>query len=140
MVFTPVQHVDERGGFCELVRTIDSGQFSVSYSKPGIFRGNHYHHTKMERFIVIKGQAKITFRHIVTDEMKEYYVSGDNLQIVTIPVGYTHKIENIGKDEMILFLWCNELFDEKHPDTYAEEVENEKAKSNGRSRNKTRNN
>ena len=140
MVHTPVQHIDQRGGFCELVRTLDSGQFSVSFSKPGIFRGNHYHHTKMERFIVIKGKAKITFRHILTNEMKEYYVSGDELQIVTIPVGYTHKIENIGEDEMILFLWCNELFDEKHPDTYFEEVENGKVKSNGRSRNKARNN
>lgn len=122
MVFTPTQHIDNRGGFCELVRTLDSGQFSVSYSKPGIFRGNHFHHTKMERFIVIRGKAKITFRHILTNEMKEYYVDGENLQIVTIPVGYTHKIENIGKDEMILFMWCNELFDENHTDTYFEEV------------------
>ena len=122
MVFTPVMHTDNRGGFCELVRTLDSGQFSVSYSKPGIFRGNHFHHTKMERFIVIKGKAKITFRHVVTNEKKEYIVSGDKLQIVTIPVGYTHKIENIGRSEMILFLWCNELFDETHPDTYFEEV------------------
>ena len=122
MVFTPIEHIDNRGGFCELVRTIDSGQFSVSFSKPGIFRGNHYHHTKMEKFIVIRGQAKITFRHILTNETKEYLVSGDKLQIVTIPVGYTHKIENIGNDEMILFLWCNELFDESHPDTYYEEV------------------
>lgn len=122
MVFTPTQHIDNRGGFCELVRTLDSGQFSVSFSKPGIVRGNHFHHTKMERFIVIKGKAKITFRHVITNEIKEYFVSGDELKIVTIPVGYTHKIENIGDDEMILFLWCNELFDESHPDTYFEEV------------------
>ena len=140
IVFTPVQHVDQRGGFCELVRTLDSGQFSVSFSKPGIFRGDHYHHTKMEKFIVIRGKAKITFRHILTNEMKEYYVSGDELKIVTIPVGYTHKIENIGNDEMILFLWCNELFDERHPDTYAEEVENGKVKGNGCCGNKTGNN
>ncbi len=126
MVTTPVQHVDQRGGFCELVRTLDSGQFSVSFSKPGVFRGDHFHYTKMERFIVIKGTAKITFRHILTNEMMEYLVSGDKLQIVTIPVGYTHKIENIGNDEMILMLWCNELFDEKHPDTYAEKVVLEK--------------
>ena len=122
MVFTPIEHLDNRGGFCELVRTLDSGQFSVSFSKPGIFRGNHFHHTKMEKFIVIRGRAKITFRHILTNQKQEYIVSGDKLQIVTIPVGYTHKIENIGDDEMILFLWCNELFDEKHPDTYIEEV------------------
>ena len=122
MVFTPTQHVDNRGGFCELVRTLDSGQFSVSFSKPGIFRGNHFHHTKMERFIVIRGKAKISFRHVITNEKKEFIVSGDELKIVTIPVGYTHNIENIGDDEMILFLWCNELFDENHPDTYQEEV------------------
>ena len=123
MVFTPVQHVDHRGGFCELVRTMDSGQFSVSFSKPGVFRGNHYHHTKMERFIVIKGKAKISFRHVVTGERKEFYVSDKELKIVTIPVGYTHNIENISDGEMILFLWCNELFDENHPDTYAEEAQ-----------------
>lgn len=122
MVFTPVQHVDHRGSFCELVRTKDSGQFSVSYSKPGVIRGNHYHHTKMEKFIVIKGKAKITFRNIVTNEKMEYFVSEDNLQIVTIPVGYTHNIENISDGEMILFIWCNELFDEAHPDTYYEEI------------------
>lgn len=123
MVHTPKVNTDERGSFSELVRTMDSGQFSVSYSKPGVFRGNHFHHTKMERFIVIKGKAKITFRDIITDEMKEYFVDDSKLQIVTIPVGYTHSIENIGDDEMILFLWCNELFDEKHPDTYYEEVQ-----------------
>ena len=122
MVFTPVEHVDDRGAFCELVRTNDSGQFSVSYSKPGIVRGNHYHHTKMEKFIVIKGKAKITFRNIVTNEKMEYYVSEEKLQIVTIPVGYTHNIENIGNSEMVLFIWCNELFDESHPDTYFEEI------------------
>ena len=128
MVTSAEKKVDQRGAFCELVRTLDSGQFSISYSKPGIVRGNHYHHTKMERFIVIKGKAKITFRHILTNEMKEYYVDDENIQIVTIPVGYTHMIENIGDKEMILMLWCNELFEEKHPDTYYEEVNNDNQK------------
>lgn len=115
-------HIDDRGAFSELVKTLDSGQFSVSYSKPGVIRGNHYHHTKMERFIVIKGKAKIKFRHVITNEEHEYNVDDSKLQIVTIPVGYTHSIENVGDDEMILFLWCNEIFEENHPDTYAEEV------------------
>lgn len=122
MIQASEKHEDERGAFSELVKTLDSGQFSVSYSKPGVIRGNHYHHTKMERFIVIKGQAKIKFRHIITNEQYEYNVDDSKLQIVTIPVGYTHSIENIGPGEMILFLWCNEIFDEDHPDTYYEEV------------------
>jgi UDP-2-acetamido-2,6-beta-L-arabino-hexul-4-ose reductase len=122
MVFTPVMNVDQRGSFTELIRTIDSGQFSISISKPGIFRGNHYHHTKMEKFIVVKGSAKITFKHVVTGELKEYYVDDKVLKIVNIPVGYTHKIENIGNDDMILLLWCNELFDKEKPDTYFCEV------------------
>ena len=112
------KHVDERGYFTELVRTIPAGQFSISFSKPGIVRGNHYHHTKMERFIVVKGKAKITFESVVDNTRKEFLVDDSNIQIVTIPVGYTHNIENIGDDEMILVMWCNELFDEKKPDTY----------------------
>ena len=112
------KHVDERGSFTELVRTIPAGQFSISFSKPGIVRGNHYHHTKMERFIVVKGKAKITFESVVDNTRKEFLVDDSNIQIVTIPVGYTHNIENIGDDEMILVMWCNELFDEKKPDTY----------------------
>lgn len=112
------KHVDERGSFTELVRTFTSGQFSISTSKPGVIRGNHYHHTKMERFIVVKGKAKITFESVIDNTRKEFYVDDSNIQIVTIPVGYTHNIENIGDDEMILILWCNELFDEKRPDTY----------------------
>ena len=112
------KHVDERGSFTELVRTIPAGQFSISFSKPGIVRGNHYHHTKMERFIVVKGKAKITFESVVDNTRKEFLVDDSNIQIVTIPVGYTHNIENIGDDEMILVMWCNELFDENKPDTY----------------------
>jgi UDP-2-acetamido-2,6-beta-L-arabino-hexul-4-ose reductase len=122
MVFTPKMNIDQRGSFTELIKTIDSGQVSVSVSKPGVFRGNHYHHTKMEKFIVIKGTAKITFKHVITGEIKEYLVDDKELKIVNIPVGYTHKIENTGNDEMILLLWCNEIFDPNTPDTYAMEV------------------
>ncbi len=122
LAFGVKKNVDERGSFTELVRTLDSGQFSISFSKPGIIRGNHYHHTKMERFIVVKGKAKISFKSIITDEYIEFTVSDEDIKIITIPVGYTHNIENVGTDEMILILWCNELYDSNHPDTYFKEV------------------
>lgn len=121
-------NIDDRGSFTELIRTSDSGQFSVSFSKPGIVRGNHYHHTKLERFIVIKGTAKVNFTHVVTGENIEFIVSGDKIEAITIPVGYTHSIENIGNDEMILAIWCNELFDEKYPDTYFKKTDTENVK------------
>ena len=118
------KNIDERGSFTELVRTNDSGQISISFSKPGIVRGNHYHHTKLERFIVVKGKAKIGFTNILdTNDSYEFIVDDKNIEIVTIPVGYTHNIENIGEDEMILAIWCNELFDKEYPDTYFKVVD-----------------
>ncbi len=116
------KNVDERGSFTELVRTDECGQFSISVSKPGIVRGNHYHHTKLERFIVIKGKARISFSSVVNDDSYSFEVDDSDIKIVTIPVGYTHNIENIGDSEMILAIWCNELFDEKNPDTYFQKV------------------
>lgn len=127
MAVSAVKNVDERGSFTELARTFTSGQFSISFSKPGIVRGNHYHHTKLERFIVVKGKARIGFTHIMTGESYSFEVSDENIQIVTIPVGYTHNIENIGDDEMILAIWCNELFDKENPDTYFKTVNLESA-------------
>ena len=117
-----VKNVDDRGAFIELMRTYDSGQFSVSFSKPGIVRGNHYHHTKLERFIVIKGKAKISFSSVINDDCYSFIVDDSDIKIVTIPVGYTHNIENIGEEEMILAIWCNELFDKNKPDTYFKKV------------------
>lgn len=116
------KHEDERGSFTELLHTKDSGQFSISTTKPGITRGNHYHHTKVEEFIVLKGEAVIRMRKIDSNEVYEVKVSGDKVQAVTIPVGYTHSITNTGKDEMILGIWCNEIFDNNNPDTYYMEV------------------
>jgi len=116
------KNVDERGSFTELVRTKECGQFSVSFSKKGIVRGNHYHHTKLERFIVIKGKAKISFSSVINDDKYSFIVDDKDIKIVTIPVGYTHNIENIGDEEMILILWCNELFDKEKPDTYYRKV------------------
>ncbi len=112
-------NVDERGSFTELIRSFDSGQVSISFSKPGVIRGNHYHNTKIERFIVVKGKAKISFENIVNKkDSYNFEVTEKKLQIITIPIGYTHKIENIGDNEMILIIWCNELYDETKPDTY----------------------
>lgn len=121
-VTTTKKNVDERGSFTELVRTKECGQFSISFSKPGIVRGNHYHHTKLERFIVVKGKAKIGFTSVVDNSSYEFIVDDSEIKVVTIPVGYTHNIENIGDDEMILAIWCNELFDKEKPDTYFKEV------------------
>ncbi len=128
MYSSAIKNTDERGSFTELVRTFDSGQFSVSISKPGVVRGNHYHNTKMERFIVIKGKAKITFTSIINNDSYEFFVDDTGIKIVTIPVGYTHNIVNIGDDEMILAIWCNELFDKEHPDTYFKAVDEDNVK------------
>ena len=115
------EHRDNRGVFCELIRTKEAGQVSVSTTNPEIVRGCHYHNTKMERFIVIKGKAKIEFEHVIDHNKYEFIVSGDKLQYVTIPVGYQHSINNIGDDELVLILWANELFDPNIPDTYVME-------------------
>lgn len=121
-VTTTVKNVDERGSFTELVRTKECGQFSISFSKKGIVRGNHYHHTKIERFIVVKGKAKISFSSVIDDSKYSFIVDDSEIKVVTIPVGYTHNIENIGDEEMILAIWCNELFDKEKPDTYYRKV------------------
>lgn len=123
MATTTIKNTDERGAFIELMRTNECGQFSVSFSKSGIVRGNHYHHTKMERFIVIKGKAKISFSSVIDEnDTYSFIVDDSEIKIITIPVGYTHNIENIGNDEMILAIWCNELFDKEKPDTYFKKV------------------
>jgi len=116
-------HCDERGAFTELVKTRNSGQFSISTSKPGITRGNHFHHTKNEKFIVIKGEAVIRFRDIRSDDVFEYPVSGTQPEVVDVPPGYTHNITNTGSGEMILAIWVNEAFDPANPDTYFEQVQ-----------------
>lgn len=113
---------DNRGLFAEIIRTKSAGQFSVNIAKPGITKGNHWHHTKNEKFLVVKGNASIKFRRPFDDEVIEYIVSDENLQVVDIPCGYTHNITNIGTEDMIFFIWCNECFDKDNPDTYFLEV------------------
>lgn len=109
---------DERGSFTEIIRTADRGQFSVNVAKPGITKGNHWHHTKNEKFLVVSGRGVIRFRKPESDEVLEYFVSGEKLEVVDIPVGYTHNIENIGDCDLVTFMWCNECFDPEHPDTF----------------------
>jgi UDP-2-acetamido-2,6-beta-L-arabino-hexul-4-ose reductase len=125
--FLPVQsfsyaakmHGDTRGVFVEMLKTPDSGQFSFFTAHPGITRGGHYHHTKTEKFLVIKGKARFKFRHVQTGETHQLDTSGDKAEIVETVPGWTHDITNIGSDEMIVMLWANEVFDRQRPDTFA---------------------
>jgi len=115
-------NIDDRGSFTEILRTPDRGQFSVNISKPGITKGNHWHNTKNEKFLVVSGKGVIRFRKPDETEVYEYFVSGDKLEVVDIPVGYTHNIENLGECDMVTFMWCNECFDPDRPDTFFEPV------------------
>lgn len=116
-------NVDDRGSFTEFIKTPDRGQVSVNISKPGITKGNHWHHTKNEKFLVVSGQGVIRFRHVGSEEIIEYSVSGDRLEAVDIPTGYTHSISNTGTTDLVTVMWCNEIFDPENPDTFFESVE-----------------
>ena len=121
-------NMNQHSSFTEIIRTLDRGQFSVNISKPGITKGNHWHHTKNEKFLVVSGHCLIQFRKIDSDEIITYDVSGEKLEVVDIPCGYTHSITNIGDTDSVTFMWCNECFDPNHPDTFFLEVKkNEKA-------------
>ena len=115
-------NVDQRGSFTEFIRTPDRGQVSVNVSKPGITKGNHWHHTKNEKFLVVSGKGVIRFRKLESAEVIEYFVNGEKMQVVDIPVGYTHNIENLGNTDMVTIMWVNEPFDSETPDTYYLEV------------------
>jgi len=110
---------DPRGVFVEMLKTPEAGQFSYFTAHPGITRGGHYHHSKTEKFLVIKGKANFRFRQVVTGEFYELETCGESPTIVETVPGWTHDITNIGEDEMIVMLWANEIFDREHPDTYA---------------------
>jgi len=113
---------DERGFFAELIRSPFFGQVSVSRTKPGVTRGNHWHNTKVEKFVVIEGEAIISLRRIDSDEVVEYHVSGNDIRIVDIPPGCTHNIKNTGSTDVLTIFWSNEIFDPKKPDTQINEV------------------
>ena len=117
-------NVDERGSFTELLKTNNCGQFSVNISKPGITKGQHWHNSKWELFIVVKGKALIQERKIGTDEVIEFTVSGDKLEAVHMLPGYTHNIINLSDTEdLVTLMWANEMFDKNKPDTFSEEVD-----------------
>jgi UDP-2-acetamido-2,6-beta-L-arabino-hexul-4-ose reductase len=115
-------HGDPRGVFVEMLKTPDTGQFSFFTAGPGITRGGHYHHSKTEKFLVIKGRARFRFRHMLTGEQHELFTRGEKAEIVETVPGWTHDITNVGEEEMIVMLWANEIFDRQRPDTIAAEL------------------
>ncbi len=114
---------DNRGVFAEVLKTKDAGQFSFFTAHPGITRGGHYHHTKTEKFLVVKGEARFDFRNIITNELYTLFTTSDNPEIVETVPGWAHDITNIGDEEMIVMLWANEIFDKQKPDTIAQPVQ-----------------
>ena len=112
---------DNRGSFTECFKT-KQGQVSVNVCKPGITKGNHYHNTKVEKFLVVKGKGIFEFRKVGTDEVISYNLSSKSLKVLDIPPGYTHNFTNTGKSDLIVLIWCNEKFNKRKPDTYFEKV------------------
>lgn len=115
-------NVDHRGIFAEFIRTPERGQVSINISKPGVSKGNHWHHSKNEKFLVVSGEGLIRLRKIGSDEMIEYRVSGEKLQVIDIPPGYIHSIVNVGDSNLVTVMWANECFEPDKPDTYYLEV------------------
>lgn len=121
--YMPKTNINERGSFTELVKTLNCGQFSVNISKPGVTKGEHWHNTKWELFVVVSGKALIQERRIDSDDVVEFEVSGDKIEIVHMLPGYTHNIINLSQDEdLVTFMWANEIFDPQKPDTFCTKV------------------
>ncbi len=118
-LYSVPSHEDARGVFVEMLKTPDCGQFSYFTAHPGVTRGGHYHHSKTEKFLVIKGKAHFRFRHMLEHEVFDLVVSGDLPSIVETIPGWAHDITNIGDEEMLVMLWANEIFDRANPDTYS---------------------
>jgi UDP-2-acetamido-2,6-beta-L-arabino-hexul-4-ose reductase len=112
-------HGDARGLFVEMLKTPEAGQFSYFTAHPGVTRGGHYHHTKTEKFLVIKGRARFGFRNMLTNDVHYIETNGEQPQIVDTVPGWTHDITNIGSEELVVMLWANEIFDRGNPDTIA---------------------
>ena len=117
--YSLVKRTDERGSLAELLKSPHFGQIFISRTKPGITRGNHWHDSKVEKFCVVEGEAVIRFRSVQNGSVVSYPVRGDEFQVVDIPPGYTHSIENVGKTELVVLFWSDALFDQNFPDTYA---------------------
>lgn len=123
VAFDLKMNIDNRGSFTELLKTVDHGQFSVNISKPGITKGQHWHNSKWEFFIVVSGHGLIQERKIGTDDIIEFEVSGEKIQAVHMLPGYTHNIINLSETEnLVTLMWANEMFDPNHPDTFSEPV------------------
>ena len=123
IAFPLKMNMDARGSFTELLKTRNAGQFSVNISKPGITKGQHWHNSKWEFFMVVSGHGLIQERKIGTDEVLEFEVSGEQIEAVHMLPGYTHNIINLSNTEnLVTLMWANEPFDPAHPDTYHEEV------------------
>lgn len=118
-----VVHEDVRGSFAEILKSADRGQVSVNVAKPGVEKGNHWHHTKNEKFVVVSGKACVRFRQYGGTEIIEYHVSGNELTILDIPTGYVHSILNEGDTDLVTLMWCNECYNPGKPDTFAENVD-----------------
>lgn len=124
MIYDLRMNVDQRGSFTEIIRTAERGQMSVNISKPGITKGEHWHHTKNEKFVVVSGHGLIRLRKIDSDEVLNFEVSGDRIQVVEMIPGYTHSIINLSDtDNLVTLMWCNELFNPERPDTYFEKIQ-----------------
>lgn len=122
-IYPVKMNIDPRGSYTELIRSEHNGQFAVNISKPGITKGQHWHHTKNEKFVVVHGRGLIQLRKLGTEEIIEFEVSGDNIQVVEMIPGYTHNIINLSQTEdLVTFMWANECFDPNRPDTYFEPV------------------
>ncbi|NLC69652.1 MAG: capsular polysaccharide biosynthesis protein CapF [Clostridiaceae bacterium] len=115
-------NIDGSGSFTEIIRTNDRGQFSVNIIKPGVVKGNHWHHSKNEKFLVVSGMGVIRLRRVDSEEVIEYYVDGEKLEVIDIPPGYTHNIENLGDTDLITFMWASECFNPEKTDTFYEIV------------------
>lgn len=111
-------HADARGSFTEFLRSPERGQMSVNVAKPGVVKGNHWHHTKSEKFLVVSGEAVIRLRRIDEETVHTFRVSGERLEVVDMLPGYTHNIENVGQSDLVTLMWASEPFDPAHPDTY----------------------
>ena len=124
MIYDLTMNRDDRGSFTEIIRTAHAGQFSVNISKPGITKGQHWHHTKNEKFVVVSGHGLIQLRKERTNEVLDFEVTGDKIQVVEMIPGYTHNIINLSDtDNLVTFMWCNEPFDPNYPDTFFDPVE-----------------
>jgi UDP-2-acetamido-2,6-beta-L-arabino-hexul-4-ose reductase len=121
-VYDLKEHKDHRGVFVEMLKTIDTGQFSYFTSRPGVTRGSHYHHTKTEKFLVVRGEALFRFRHLLTNDLVELHTSSTKPQIVDTIPGWSHDITNTGTDEMVVLLWANENFNPQMSDTFARKI------------------